>query len=101
MIPKKLHVGKRLYTVTLTPDKPPNGSTFARANVSFASQTITIRTTAMRSRRLVSMAVLQHAFWHELTHAILHDMGSKLAYDETFVTRFSNRLDKAIRTARF
>ena len=40
-------------------------------------------------------------FWHEITHAILHDMKNKLSYDEKFVTAFSQRLDQAIRTARF
>jgi hypothetical protein len=39
--------------------------------------------------------------WHEITHAILHDMKNKLSYDEKFVTAFSQRLDQAIRTARF
>jgi hypothetical protein len=42
-----------------------------------------------------------NTFWHELTHAILYDMGSKLTHDERFVTEFSNRLDQAIKTARF
>jgi hypothetical protein len=41
-------------------------------------------------------------FWHELTHAILHDMDEdRLNRDERFVTRFANRLAKAIETARF
>ena len=40
-------------------------------------------------------------FWHEITHAILHDMKIKLSYDEKFVTAFSQRLDQAIKTARF
>ena len=40
-------------------------------------------------------------FWHEITHAILHDMKNKLSYDEKFVTAFSQRLDQAIKTARF
>jgi len=40
-------------------------------------------------------------FWHELTHAILYDMGNRLTYNEKFVEAFSKRLDKAIRSARF
>jgi len=40
-------------------------------------------------------------FWHELTHAILYDMGNKLTHDEKFVTAFADRLDQAIKTARF
>ncbi len=40
-------------------------------------------------------------FWHELTHAILYDMGSELNKDEKFVTAFSNRLNQAILSAKF
>ena len=39
-------------------------------------------------------------FWHEVTHAILHDMGHKLWRDEYFVTEFSKRLNQVIHTAR-
>lgn len=39
-------------------------------------------------------------FWHELTHAILHDMGSALNKDEKFVTAFASRLNQAILTAK-
>jgi hypothetical protein len=42
-----------------------------------------------------------NTFWHELTHAILYDMGNKLTHDEKFVTEFADRLDQAIKTARF
>ena len=40
-------------------------------------------------------------FWHELTHAILEDMGSHLEGDEDFVESFSSRLSRAINSARF
>ena len=40
-------------------------------------------------------------FWHELTHAILHDMKNSLSYNEKFVDAFSQRLDQAIKTAKF
>lgn len=42
-----------------------------------------------------------NTFWHELTHAILHDMGSPLEADEKFVSAFADRLTKAITTAKF
>jgi predicted SprT family Zn-dependent metalloprotease len=45
---------------------------------------------------------VQETFWHEVTHAILHDMGrDTLNKDEKFVTEFAHRLTKAINTARF
>jgi hypothetical protein len=44
----------------------------------------------------------EEAFWHELTHAILHDMKEKALNDnEDFVTGFSQRLHKAIKSAEF
>ena len=43
----------------------------------------------------------RETFWHEITHAILHDMKNGLSYDEDFVTKFSKRLDQAIKTAEF
>jgi hypothetical protein len=42
-----------------------------------------------------------NTFWHELTHAILYDMGNDLTHNEKFVTAFADRLDQAIKTARF
>jgi hypothetical protein len=36
-----------------------------------------------------------------LTHAILHDMDSRLVNDEKFVTRFAYRLNNAINSAKF
>jgi hypothetical protein len=41
-----------------------------------------------------------YVFWHELTHAILHDMGEDWR-NEKFVTGFSKRLTQAIHTAKF
>ena len=40
-------------------------------------------------------------FWHEITHAILHEMGHSLALNERFVEQFSERLHNAIETAEF
>lgn len=40
-------------------------------------------------------------FWHELTHAILYDMGNDLTHNEKFVHAFSTRLHQAITTAKF
>lgn len=46
-------------------------------------------------------AEISETFWHEVTHAILHDMEHPLWKDEKFVTDFSKRLSKAIDSARF
>ena len=45
---------------------------------------------------------VQENFWHEVTHAILHDMGeNRLNGNEKFVVEFSKRLSQAIKSARF
>lgn len=48
-----------------------------------------------------SDAAIELTFWHEATHAILHDMGCPLWADEEFVEDFSKRLVMLINTARF
>jgi hypothetical protein len=40
-------------------------------------------------------------FWHEVTHAILHDMNHPLWDNEEFVTQFSKRLLSVVKTAEF
>jgi hypothetical protein len=42
-----------------------------------------------------------YVYWHELTHAILYEMGSDLWRNERFVTAFSKLLDQSIQTAKF
>lgn len=45
---------------------------------------------------------VQETFWHEVTHAILHDMGrDTLNRDEKFFTEFAHRVTKGINTASF
>lgn len=41
-------------------------------------------------------------FWHEVTHAILHDMDAHVKWtNEPFVKEFSKRLAQVVRTASF
>ena len=48
------------------------------------------------------ISLLRDEITETLTHAILDSMGeTKLCNNETFVEEFSNRLSKAIQTARF
>jgi hypothetical protein len=42
---------------------------------------------------------LADSFWHEITHAVLHDMNHKLCDDEKFVNAFAHRLSSAIKSA--
>jgi hypothetical protein len=43
---------------------------------------------------------ISETFWHEATHAILHDMGHPLWRDEKFVSDFSKRLNQLVLTAK-
>lgn len=44
---------------------------------------------------------IDDTFWHEVTHAILFDMGHPLWDNESFVDGFAQRLSKMINTAKF
>jgi len=70
---------------------------------SFDEETHTIEIAQMNPLRgyIYEADERANTFWHELTHAILYDMGCTLTHNEKFVTEFSNRLDQAIKTARF
>jgi predicted SprT family Zn-dependent metalloprotease len=43
---------------------------------------------------------VSETFWHEMTHAVLHEMQHKLYNDEKFVTQFAKLLNEAINSAR-
>ena len=97
IIPKQVTVGRTLYTVLQKETLPY----YRRGCISYRSQTIEI------ARRPVNPKAAAYrdterctTFWHEVTHAILYDMGHRLWSNEDFVTQFSTRLSKAIRTAR-
>ena len=97
-LPKKVKVGDKWYSVEIVEamrDKAFMGE------VHYGKQTITL---ARKTHHGVpfKLSALHESFWHELTHAILDSMGeTKLCNNETFVEEFSNRLSKAIQTARF
>ena len=96
IIPTKMKVGKDWYKIALK-EKTPNGC-FGR--VGYALHTITIATHTKRGIP-INDKVISDTLWHELTHAILHDMGSPLHDNEEFVAEFSSRLNKAILSAQF
>ncbi len=43
---------------------------------------------------------VSETFWHELTHAVLREMGHELYNDESFVTPFAKLLNEAINSAK-
>jgi hypothetical protein len=44
---------------------------------------------------------VHETFWHEVVHAILYEMDSRLFSNERFVDTFAKHLSSAIRSARF
>lgn len=98
-IPRKMRVGNKQYSVEIVEamiEKKRMG------HVHYPTQTIKLGLRSNVTNKKYAESVLQDTFWHELTHAILHDMGrDTLNRDEKFVTEFAHRLAKAIRTARF
>lgn len=98
-IPKTIRVGSRRYKVSLVDAIKPVG---AMAEVSYADGTIKLCTHSSLNGRSFKTEELDDSFWHELTHAILHEMGRvRLRNDERFVTEFAHLLTKAINSAKF
>jgi len=98
-LPKSIRVGKTRYPVVqpyllIPPDRA--GSVTYGQDIRVAIRILAGGRITARSERQRS-----ETFWHEVTHAILHDMGSKLEANEQFVTAFSKRLNDAIHSAKF
>jgi hypothetical protein len=89
-LPRKVKVGKKWYTFHYV--NKPKARLLGRCCYALGSIEVNTAEPA---------AEVRDTFWHELTHAILHDMDHPLQNDEKFVTGFSNRLTKAIDSAKF
>ena len=90
MLPSQIKVGKTRYTVVKTKDFV---SANIRGSIRYKDKLIKVRPQTVTREA--------QTFFHELTHAILHDMGHKLYKDELFVEAFSSRLSAAIKSAKF
>lgn len=97
-IPTRVKIGKNWVKVDtlkylLVPDAM-GAHCSALKYIQIATHSV-IRKTVYRKEEIAN------TFWHELTHAILHDMKHKLETDEKFVTAFADRLTQAVNSARF
>jgi len=97
-IPRRITVGKKKYDVIVTDRGPHKG---CMGGVSYDDKLIQIGTRSWYSSKRFKAEDVADTFWHEVTHAILQDMGHKLEADEKFVTAFANRLTKVITKAEF
>ena len=97
-LPKKLRIGDNWYSVDVAETMRER---MYVGEVNYAKRTITLARKSYHGIPL-KLSALHETFWHELTHAILESMGrTQLNNDEDFVEEFSNRLAKAIASARF
>ena len=99
-IPKEVTIGNTPHLVC-TEKQVVVGNTICHGSFDEETHTITIAQGNPLHGYKYDSSERANTFWHELTHAILYDMNNKLTHDERFVAEFSNRLDQAIKTARF
>lgn len=98
-LPRKVRVGNKHYSVEIVETMAQRGR---MGGVNYAAKRITIGQSSNLTGKAYKPEAVADTFWHELTHAILADMGMhNLNNNEQFVTGFANRLTKAIQTARF
>ena len=98
-IPKQVTIGKTKIKID-QPESLRVGRQTCRGCFDRADNSIDVAKKDVRGNRY-DKDERSETFWHEITHAILHDMKNQLSYNEKFVTAFSQRLDQAIKTARF
>lgn len=99
MFPRRMRVGKKMYSVEVVEAMIEKNCV---GHTRYADCSIKIAAKNNSTGRFLAGAEVRDTFWHELTHAILEDMGRHtLNRDERFVTDFANRLSKAIDSARF
>jgi hypothetical protein len=98
-LPRKVRVGNKHYSVEIVEAMAQRGR---MGDVNHLHKRITISQRSNVTGKKFKVTDVEDTFWHELTHAILADMGMHdLNNNEKFVTGFANRLTKAIQTARF
>ncbi len=93
-IPKEITVGKTTYTVQRT----VKGGNLGHIN--YQTKIISVATQDSYGNQLENEE-MHDTFWHELTHAVLHDMNHPLRDDEKFVRKFAYRLSCAVDSAKF
>jgi predicted SprT family Zn-dependent metalloprotease len=94
MIPTNVKVGKRKYNIV---QAPAQRYRYALGYIEYTPQIIHVHTVRKNGNPISEDKQLE-IFWHELTHAILYEMGNKLHRSEAFVTEFSKLLHQAIKS---
>ena len=98
-IPTKIRVGRKHYSVEVIEAMLRKRE---MGRVHYGTQLIELGRTSNTTGKRYSNTQVLDTFWHEVTHAILEEMGRhNLNADEKFVTEFANRLTQVIKTAKF
>jgi len=98
-IPTSLKVGDHRYKIVRV-DQAPIKRTMGEVDVK--AKTITLGQRSWLNGKAFKPEQLDDTFWHELTHAILYEMGKhRMWRDEEFVGQFATLLTKAINSAKF
>jgi hypothetical protein len=98
-LPITIRVGKHKYSVEVVEAMLRKRE---MGRVHYPTRKIEIGRMSNTTGKRYSDTQVLDSFWHEVTHAILEEMGRHtLNADERFVTEFANRLTKVIQTAEF
>lgn len=96
VIPKEITVGHRVYTVKKI---RTFGQECVRGKVKYLKAEILIANYGY-AVGAYSPKEQFDTYWHELTHAILFEMGHELFNNEAFVSSFADTLAHSINTAK-
>ena len=96
-IPKTFELSGKTYTVDLVRHVPRKGD---MGEIHYATRKVTVATNSNLTDRSFKREEVADTFLHEVTHAILKDMGHRLWNNERFVTQFANRLTEVLTTAK-
>ena len=103
-IPKQFNIRNKRYTVTVVPGKLASETCsryrYVYGNVDYIAREIHIAGKKPQTGDRVAKRYQAHTFWHEVTHAILKDMGHRLEGSEDFVDNFARRLNDVVHTAK-
>ena len=92
-IPVRFRVNKTLYTVHRWRTHNHLGY------INYDSRDIVVSTHRPSTGNPLSKKLQAQTFWHEVTHAILKDMGHPLEGNEKFVDNFAKRLNDVVHSA--
>jgi hypothetical protein len=95
-IPKRFKLGDKRYEVRVIPMMEKRAT---MGEFCLEDKLVTVAQQSNITGRYFKSEEMADTFWHETVHAILFDMGHRLAKNEDFVTQFSRRLNEIVHTA--